>query len=62
MDVPLIEVPYHAGDDRVESSAGPRRLLEAGADVILAARGVDVTVERVDRGGPSVTQRSRQRR
>lgn len=50
MDVTLIEVPYHAGDDSVGSSAGPRRLLEAGAEALLASRGIDVTVERVDRG------------
>jgi arginase len=52
MDVSLIEVPYHAGDDRVGASEGPRRLLEAGADTTVAAHGVDITVERVDRGTP----------
>jgi arginase len=52
MDVCLIQVPYHAGDDSVGSSKGPQRLLEAGADELLAARGISVTVERVDRGAP----------
>jgi arginase len=52
MDVCLIQVPYHAGDDSVGSSNGPQRLLEAGADELLAARGISVTVERVDRGVP----------
>jgi arginase len=52
MDVCLIQVPYHAGDDSVGSSVGPERLLDAGAVEVLAARGIDVTVERVDRGGP----------
>jgi arginase len=52
MDVSLIQVPYHAGDDSVGSSRGPQRLLEAGADRVLAASAVAVTVERVDRGEP----------
>lgn len=52
MDVSLIQVPYHAGDDRVGSSEGPQRLLEAGADELFAARGLAVNVERIDRGGP----------
>jgi arginase len=52
MDVCLIQVPYHAGDDRHLSSAGPRRLLDAGATDLLAAQGHSVTVELVDRDGP----------
>jgi arginase len=52
MDVCLIQVPYHAGDDRHPSSAGPRRLLDAGAGDVLAWQGHAVTVELVDRGGP----------
>lgn len=52
MDVCLIVVPYHAGDDRLGSSQGPQRLLEGGASELLAARGIDVTVEHIDRGGP----------
>jgi arginase len=52
MDVSLIQVPYHAGDESVGSSKGPQRLLEAGADEVLTARGIAVTLERVDRGEP----------
>lgn len=52
MDVCLIQVPYHAGDESVGSSKGPQRLLEAGADGVLTARGIAVTLERVDRGAP----------
>ncbi|HYY04152.1 MAG TPA: arginase family protein [Gaiellaceae bacterium] len=52
MDVCLIEVPYHAGDDRHPSSAGPRRLVEAGAGDRLAARGHRVRIEQVARGEP----------
>jgi arginase len=52
MDVSLIEVPYHAGDGAAASSEGPRRLIEAGAGERLSARGIDVTIESVDRGGP----------
>jgi hypothetical protein len=51
MHVCLIEVPYHAGDETVGSSKGPRRLLEAGAEGLFAARGAEVAVERVDRAG-----------
>jgi arginase len=50
MHVCLIQVPYHAGDDGHPSSAGPQRLLEAGAADRLAAQGHAVTVERVERG------------
>ena len=52
MDVCLIQVPFHAGDDRHGSSKGPERLLEAGADKQLRARGIGVTVERAERGAP----------
>jgi arginase len=51
MHVCLIEVPYHAGDERLGSSKGPRRLLEAGAEGLFAARDVGVAVERIDRTG-----------
>jgi arginase len=51
-DVDLIQVPYHAGDDRHGSSLGPRRLIEAGAADRLHISGRAVTVERVDRGAP----------
>jgi arginase len=52
MKLCLIRVPYHAGDDRHPSSAGPARLVEGGAVDVLAAQGHGVTVEVVDRGGP----------
>jgi arginase len=52
MDVSLIQVPYHAGDDREGANEGPRRLVEAGAADLLAARGIDVRVESVERNGP----------
>lgn len=45
-------MPYHAGDDRHPSSAGPTRLLEAGAADLLAAQGHRVIVELADRGAP----------
>jgi arginase len=51
MQVSLIEVPYHAGDDRLGSSKGPRSLLEAGAEQVFVARNVGVAVEHVDRAG-----------
>jgi arginase len=50
--VSLIEVPYHAGDDRHGSSAGPRRLVDAGAADLLAEQGHHVTVEVAQRDGP----------
>jgi arginase len=49
MDVCLVEVPFHAGDDGHPSSRGPRRLLEAGGAEQFAERGVSVTVERAGR-------------
>jgi arginase len=52
MDVCLIQVPFHAGDDRVGSSEGPQRLVEAGADRQLASRGIGVTLARAEREGP----------
>jgi arginase len=52
VSVCLIQVPYHAGDDRHASSAGPRRFLEAGAAELLAAQGHGVTVKSAERGAP----------
>jgi arginase len=49
MDVCLVEVPFHAGDDGHPASRGPRRLLEAGAAELFTERGVAVTVERAGR-------------
>lgn len=51
MNVCLIQVPYHAGDDRHPSSAGPGRLLESGAADLLTAQGHGVTIESVNRAG-----------
>lgn len=50
MDVSLIEVPYMMGDER--QGKGPSRLVEAGADRLIAAKGLHVAIERVDRGEP----------
>jgi arginase len=52
MDVRLIQVPYHAGDERLGSSRGPARLLEGGAERALAAKGIAVGVEAVERREP----------
>jgi arginase len=49
MDVCLVEVPFHAGDDGHPSSRGPQRLIEAGAAELFAERGLAVTVERAGR-------------
>jgi arginase len=52
MDVCLIAVPYHAGDERVGSSKGPERLLGAGAEALFTTRNVGMMVEHVSRGAP----------
>jgi arginase len=52
VDVCLIQVPFHAGDDRHPSSEGPQRVIDAGAEERLASRGVGVTVVRAEREGP----------
>jgi arginase len=52
MNVSLIQVPYHAGDDQHPSSSGPGRLLQAGVAGLLERRGHTVRVETADRGGP----------
>jgi arginase len=46
MDVCLVEVPFHAGDESHPSSRGPPRLLEAGGPELFAQRGLSVTMER----------------
>jgi hypothetical protein len=51
--ISLIQVPYHAGDDRHGASVGPARLVEAGAADLLRGRGLAVTVECIDRRAPS---------
>lgn len=52
MNYCLIQVPYHAGDDRHSSCAGPGRLVEAGAADLLAAHGGTVRVETVATAAP----------
>jgi arginase len=52
MHVSLIQVPYMLGDERHGASRGPERLLQGGADRILAAAGVSGPVVRIDRGAP----------
>jgi arginase len=52
IDISLIQVPYHAGDECHGSSAGPQRLAEAGAVDLLKDQGHRVTVEAADRDGP----------
>jgi arginase len=52
MDARLILVPSHAGDERAGPSEGPRRLLEAGADEVLARTGIAVDVQTVERREP----------
>jgi arginase len=52
MTVSLIQVPYVLGDERQGACKGPGRLVQAGADKVVAAKGIAVGVERVDRGGP----------
>jgi arginase len=50
MGVCLIEVPYTVGDEYQAASLGPQRYLEAGAQQLLASRGVSIVVKRVPRG------------
>jgi arginase len=52
LDISLIQVPSHAGDERHPSSPGPRRLIEAGAVGLLEDHGHRVTVELAERSGP----------
>jgi arginase len=52
LDICVIQVPSHAGDERHPSSAGPRRLIEAGAVGLLEDQGHRVTVEFAEHGGP----------
>jgi arginase len=40
------------GDEHQGGSKGPQRYVQAGAEKLLAARGVAVTVERIERGKP----------
>lgn len=49
MDVCLVVVPYHAGDDGHPSSRGAERLIQAGAAELVAERGLAVSIERASR-------------
>lgn len=51
MHICLIQVPYMIGDDRHGASKGPQRYVQA-AEGRLRAKGVAVTVERLERGKP----------
>lgn len=46
----LIQVPYMVGDENQGSSKGPERLVQAGAEKLVAAQGASVALERIDRG------------
>ncbi len=50
MHISLIQVPYMMGDER--QGKGPGRLIEAGAQKLIAAKDLSVSVERIDRGCP----------
>jgi arginase len=52
VDVALILVGSHAGDEIAPSSHGPARILAAGAEGVLARRGIGVSVDVVTRPGP----------
>ena len=52
MHVSLIQVPYILGDERLGPSKGSQCLVRAGAEKLLAAKSVAVSMERVDRGEP----------
>src|SRR5215469_15629525 len=48
----LIQVPYAMGHQDNGGSKGPQRLIQAGAQKLLEARGLPVTTVRVERGTP----------
>jgi arginase len=52
MQVCLIQVPYAMGHQDNGGSKGPQRLVEAGAQALLEARGIKVTTVRIERGSP----------
>ena len=52
MKIRLILVPYHLGHARTGMGRGPERLLQAGADVALAALGHEVDVAIVEQRTP----------
>ena len=52
VDVALILVGSHAGDQKAPSSEGPARLVATGAEAVLTRRGLGVSVDTVSRPGP----------
>jgi arginase len=52
MQVCLIQAPYMLSDEHQGASKAPQRYMQAGADKLLEALGVTVTVERIERGKP----------
>jgi arginase len=52
MKLHLIQVPYDLGREEVGMGKAPQRLLQAGADQLLAEQGFEVSVERVRREQP----------
>lgn len=55
MDICLIHVPYAMGDERQGSSKGPERLVQAGANKLIAAKGLAVTVDELIAGNRFAT-------
>src|SRR5215469_649029 len=52
MQVCLIQVPYAMGHQDNGGSKGALRLVEAGAQTLLEARGLNVSTVRIERGSP----------
>jgi arginase len=52
MQVCLIQVPYAMGHQDNGGSKGPQRFVQAGAQTLLEARGLEVATVRVERGTP----------
>jgi hypothetical protein len=52
MQVCLIQAPYALGHQDNGGSKGPQRLVQAGAQQLLEARGLQVTTVQVERGAP----------
>ena len=52
MHVCLIQVPYAMGNEQEGGSKGALRYVQAGAQQLLEARGLAVTIERVERSTP----------
>lgn len=48
----LIQVPYILEGEHHGGSEGPARIVQSGVRELLAEEGVDVAIERVERGTP----------